>query len=361
MCSSRQDGNNRVSEAIRDVRGAGVETELAALAIALLTGAVTSIGQEAAGTAVRLVRERLAATPRGQAALTGLEAAPGDEDARREAERVLQEELGADPAFRQVLATRLNVSTTHTGMTNVVTVSGTRMRGSQISLGPITVNKPNTTAGLLGLAAALVVTAALLVYGVVQLVGTTPGNDGNEGSQGRKDGRTRALSPAEAERMLPGLTDLPGPWETTQPAGLTGDGTTCVNAQAEYESQTRDADGHTDLKVRFDTYACPDTATAAEGFAAETRRGSNPGGGKETPVPGRAVGDQSASAGYRVKDGEMADPSQVGPHLMWRARVGTVFIEMHYGPVRDGAGSEKEAEELMLRMCDRARAAQERA
>ncbi|MFF3955242.1 hypothetical protein ACFYY1_18735 [Streptomyces sp. NPDC001890] len=171
--------------------------------------------QETATGVVRLVRERLAATPQGQAALAGVAAAPGDEGARREAERVLREELRADPGFQQTLAARLNVSTTH--MTNVVTVNGTKMRGNQISLGPITVNKPNTTAGLLGLAAALVVVAALLVYGVVQLVG--PESGGGKGS------RVRALSAVEAERMLPGLTDLSGAWETSQPAHLTENGT----------------------------------------------------------------------------------------------------------------------------------------
>ncbi|MFD4373790.1 hypothetical protein [Streptomyces sp. NPDC058486] len=88
-----------------------------------------------------------------------------------EAEAVLQEALRADSGLQQALATHLNVSTSQSRMTNVVTVNGTKMRGSQITLGPITVTKPNTTAGLLGLAAALVVVAALLVYGVVQLAG----------------------------------------------------------------------------------------------------------------------------------------------------------------------------------------------
>lgn len=296
------------------------------------------------------MRERLAATPQGQAALAGVAAAPGDEGARREAERVLREELRADPGFQQTLAARLSVSTTH--MTNVVTVNGTKMRGNQISLGPITVNKPNTTAGLLGLAAALVVVAALLVYGVVQLVG--PESGGGKGS------RVRALSAVEAERMLPGLTDLSGAWETSQPAHLTENGTKCHNALAEYESQERDGSGFSDLKVRYDTFACPDTAIAAQGFAEMTQHATNPGSMKEKPFPSRTLGDQSATSAYEVEDEEMADPSQIGSHLMWRARVGTVLIEMHYGPVRDGVGSEKQAEELMQLMCDRAREAQER-
>ncbi|GAA3125380.1 hypothetical protein GCM10017687_44710 [Streptomyces echinatus] len=41
---------------------------------------------------------------------------------------------------------------------------------------------------------------------------------------------------------------------------------------------------------------------------------------------------------------------------MSRARVGTVVIEMHYGPLRDEAGSESQAEQLMRIVCDGARA-----
>ncbi|MFF0751888.1 hypothetical protein [Streptomyces sp. NPDC004267] len=330
-----------------------MEMDLAALAIGLLTGAATSLGQEAVGAVARLVRERLAATPQGQAALAGVEAAPSDEGARQEAERVLREELGADPAFQQILAARLNVSTTQAQMTNVVMVNGTKMRGSQISLGPVTFNKPNTTAGMLGLAVALVVLAALLVYGMAQLVGNVPGGAGGKGDQ------VRALSAAEAQRMLPGLTDLPAMWETLQPAHLEDSGAKCHNAVAEYESQDRDASGTSDLKIRFDTYACRDTAITAEGFADITQHATNPGSTKERPFPARTLGDQSATSVYQIKDDEMADPSQVGSHLMWRARVGTVLIEMHYGPVRDHAGSEKQAEELMVLMCNRAREAQQ--
>ncbi|MFE7509989.1 hypothetical protein ACFU8I_01980 [Streptomyces sp. NPDC057540] len=331
-----------------------METDLAVVAVGLLTGAVTSFGQETASTVVQLVRERLVATPQGQAALAGVEAAPGDDGARREAERVLRTELGADPGFRETLAARLNVSMPQTQMSHVVNVHGTRMRSSQISLGPVTVNKPNTTAGLLGVAVALVVVAALLVYGVVQLLGEDPGN--GEG----KGGRARALSAVEAEQMLPGLTDLSGAWETEQPVHLRESDAKCHNVVAGYESQDRDGSGFSDLKVRYDTYACPDTAIAARGFSEMTQNATNPGSRKERPFPSRTLGDQSAASTYEVKDDDLADPSQVGSHLMWRARVGTVLIEMHYGPLRDGVGSEKQAEELIRLMCDRARAAQER-
>ncbi|MGW4698773.1 hypothetical protein [Streptomyces sp. NPDC004285] len=102
--------------------------------------------------------------------------------------------------------------------------------------------------------------AALLVYGVVQLLGEDPGN--GEG----KGGRARALSAVEAEQMLPGLTDLSGAWETEQPVHLRESDAKCHNVVAGYESQDRDGSGFSDLKVRYDTYACPDTAIAGRGL-----------------------------------------------------------------------------------------------
>ncbi|MEU2657267.1 hypothetical protein ABZ615_18315 [Streptomyces sp. NPDC007325] len=328
-----------------------METELAALAVGVLTGAATGLGQETVAAVVRMVRESLAATPRGQAALAGVDAAPGDDGARREAEAVLREALRADHGLQQTLATHLNVAPTR--MTNVVMVNGTRMRGSQVSLGPITLHKPNTTAGLLGLAASLVVVAALLVYGVLQLAGGGPGNDGKGGA------RARALSAAEALRMLPGVTDLPGAWETSRAADVeTNVNTKCHNAEAEFESEEQDASGFRDLRVRYSAYACPDLATATTGFAALTKEGRNPADRKETVFPSRTLGDQSATSSYEVKDEFLAAPGDVGSYLTWRAQVGMVVIEMHYGPARDGVGSERQAEELMRIMCDRAREAQ---
>ncbi|MFJ6426116.1 hypothetical protein [Streptomyces hydrogenans] len=329
-----------------------METDLAAVAVGVLTGAATGFGQETVAAVVRLVRERLAATPRGQAALAEVDAAPGDEGARREAEAVLREALRADHGFQQTLAIHLNMSPTH--MNNVVMLNNTKMRGSQISLGPIILRKPNTTAGLLGLATALVVVAALLVYGVLQLAGEGLGDDEADGAA-----RARALSAAEAVQMLPGVTDLPGTWVTSRAANIEGD-SKCHNAGAEFESEERDSSGSSDLRVQYATYACPDTATATTGFAQLTDEGSNPADRKETAFPSRTLGDQSATSSYKVEDEYMAAPGDIGSYLTWRARVGTVVIEMHYGPARDNVGSEKQAEELMRLMCDRARGAQAR-
>ncbi len=204
--------------------------------------------------------------------------------------------------------------------------------------------------GLLSLTAALLIVVAVIVYGGVRLVVDDPPSGG--------DGETvtaRALGVAQTERMMPGLTDLPETWASSIPPGVGGEGK-CHEGRAEHKAA--DGTGNNDLKVRFVAYACPDTTLAAEGYAEIVKARQNPGGMKEHPVPASKFGDESTATSYQVADEYFADPSQVGRHLMSRARVGTVVIEMHYGPIRDEAGSESQAEQLMRIMCDRAQDAQ---
>ncbi|MFF6794348.1 hypothetical protein ACFY9C_35360 [Streptomyces filamentosus] len=338
-----------------------MESGLAALAVGVLTGAATGFGQETVATVARMVRERLSATPRGQAALAGVETAPGDETARREAEAVLHEALRADPVFQQVLAAHLSVSTTQTQMSNVVNVHGTRMRGSQISLGPVTVHKPNTTAGLLGLAAAIVVVAALLVYGLVQLTGGTESDDG-------KGGRARALSQSELQLVVPQAEDLPGNWKRDELDFQDGvDGTTCNMGTAAFMSPEKEVPGASGIATQYSVVACPDTATATTTFGQLTKVSAVP-NAEETPLPVR-LGDQS-KAGTSSLEGtdpfgsinplqEQSGPELKGSLITWRARVGTVVILMTYGPVRDGESSAGKAEDLMRVVVLRARDVQE--
>ncbi|QDQ09161.1 hypothetical protein [Streptomyces spectabilis] len=328
-----------------------METDLASVAVgvlaAALTGTATNVGQEAAAAVVRTVRERLDTTPRGRAALAGLAAAPDDAEARREAESILREETQTDPALRGTLTSHLSTSSSRTA--GSVVINGSKIRGSQITLGPVTINKPSSTGGLLSLMAALAVVIGLLIYGGVRLAADdSPGTDDGHAA------KARALSVAETEKMLPALTDLRGTWGTLIPPTAEGGGEgRCHQGGTEY--RTAEGPSPHDLKLRFRVSACPNTPHAAKGYAEIVKLRQNPGGRKEYPFSAQKFGDESTTTRYRVEDETMADPSQVGEHLMARARVGTVVIEMHYGPIRDEAGSEREAAGLMRIMCDRAR------
>ncbi|MGY1584571.1 hypothetical protein [Streptomyces sp. MN13] len=330
--------------------------DLAAVAIGVLaatvTGTATHFGQEGASAVVQVVRERLGGTRRGQTALAELETAPDDQRARGEAVTVLRREVREDPDLQRTLAMHLDTAMSQT--TGSVTFHGSRVRGSQIALGSITINKPASTGAVVGLVAVVLVLVALIIYGAVNLVSDASADSGDE--KKAKPGTTvRALSAAETERMLPGLSDLPGKWTVDRPPFVEGS-SKCHAGHVDYRGA--DGNGRSDVKLRFEVFACPNAQTAGEGFVALVKEQQNPAGYRESPYPAKKWGDESAMASYTYEDSELADPSQVGQHLMARARAGTVVFQMHYGPNRDLPDFEQRAEELVRMMCERARAAQ---
>ncbi|MFJ5774646.1 hypothetical protein [Streptomyces sp. NPDC093094] len=330
--------------------------DLAAVAIGVLaatvTGTATHFGQESAAAVVHVVRERLGSTRRGQTALAELEAAPGDPRARDEAVTALRGEVREDPDLQRTLAMHLDTSTAQTS--GSVTFHGSKVRGSQIALGSITVNKPGSTGATVGLVVVVLALVALIVYGGVSLFSDASADNGEE-EQGKPGTAVRALSAAETERMLPGLSDLPGKWTMDRPP-FVEDGSKCHAGRADYRGA--DGNGRSDVKLRFEVYACPNAQTAARGYTDIVKARQNPAGYRESPYPAKKWGDESTMASYTYEDSELADPSQVGQHLMARARVGTVVLQMHYGPDRDLPDFEQRAEELVRVMCERARAAQ---
>lgn len=194
----------------------------------------------------------------------------------------------------------------------------------------------------------------MIVYGAVNLFSDASADSGDE-EKGKPGAAVRALSAAETERMLPGLSDLPGKWTVDRPP-FVQDGSKCHAGEVDYRGV--DGNGRSDVKVRFEVYACPNAQTAAQEYVALVKERQNPAGYRESPYPAKKWGDDSAMTSYTYEDFEFADPSQVGQHLMARARVGTVVFQMHYGPNRDLPDFEQRAEELVRVMCERARAAQ---
>jgi hypothetical protein len=191
-----------------------VETDLAAVAVGMLaaavTGTATSFGQEAGATVVQVVRERLGATARGQTALAELEASPGDPEARGDAAAVLREEVDNDPDFRRTLSLHLNASVNAPvlhGDGNVV-ITG-RVSRSPITLGPVTVNKPNTVGGLVALLAVVALVLALALYGGIRVV------TGNDSPGGSGSGRTDSPSEEKYSAAVEALgKNMPAGWST---------------------------------------------------------------------------------------------------------------------------------------------------
>ncbi len=331
--------------------------DLAAVAIGVLaatvTGTATHLGQESATAVVQVVRERLGDSGRGRTALAELDAAPGDQQARAEAEEVLRGEVGEDPDLQRTLAFHLDASRAQAN--GGIAIQKSTVRARQIVNGSIvTIKKPNSTGATVGLVAVVLILAALIVYGAVNLLSDVSSDSGDD-KERKPVIAVRALDASETEQMLPGLSDLPGAWEVDRPPVVDENGQ-CHAGQVDYRGV--EGDRPHDLKLRIEVRACPDVRTATSAYADVVKERRNPSGYRESDHPAKKWGDESTMTTYTYEDGELADPSQVGQHLMARARVGTVVFQMHYGPNRGLPDFERRAEDLVRLMSERARASQ---
>ncbi|MFJ7265496.1 hypothetical protein ACIQV3_02300 [Streptomyces sp. NPDC099050] len=150
-------------------------TELAVAAVAVVvatvTGAATGVGEGVGAAVAEMVRGRLQTSERGRVALERLDAAPGAVAVQEETQDVLSGEIHRDPELKRQLSVHLLQSSMH-GSGNI-TISGGKLSGSQISMGPLTINK-STTSGrvVIGVLMALIlVLVALGIYGASNLLG----------------------------------------------------------------------------------------------------------------------------------------------------------------------------------------------
>ncbi|MGC9494924.1 hypothetical protein [Streptomyces sp. WG7] len=334
--------------------------ELAAAAIGLLaatvTGVATGVGERTGAEVVQVVRERLGASERGRRALAGLEADPDAAEARGDAEAVLRDAVEADAGLRYALTMHLYPPATETAGSVVIT--GGRVSRSQISLGPVTINKPSTTGGLVALAVALVVAVTLIVYGGVQVVttedspGTADGVDAVDAAVGKAP-PARALTPAETGQVLPALEDMPPDWSEIG-GRQAADGGNCHEGRAKYSYQQAVPRF---LDVEFEVHACRETWMASEGYkAALAEAASQKPARRAISMP--RFGDESRTTVHTVEDDYMLAPGDAGDHVVSWARVGNVVIEMEYGPVEEQENYPAYVEELMRIVTDRAWQAQ---
>ncbi|WP_328965550.1 hypothetical protein [Streptomyces virginiae] len=204
----------------------------------LATGAATAVGNEAGRAVSDLVRARLGASEDGRAALDGVSADPADPSAVRGLQEAIREALAADPDFQSRLAVVLAgpppdvppahaVSPQYTG--NIIIGGGSKVRNSQISLGPLTItNTRATRASLTGIAGLLVALLALGLYRGVQLL---TGDDSSRSAAGASSGpKSPTATPsrsasgtsddaapvvrdaAKVQQILPDVASLPRGW-----------------------------------------------------------------------------------------------------------------------------------------------------
>ncbi|MFC9759979.1 hypothetical protein [Streptomyces sp. NPDC056921] len=161
---------------------------------------------------------------------------------------------------------------------------------------------------------------------------------------------------AETKDVVPGLGDMPSGWAVFSarngfsPEEVKG----CNRGTAIYENPEKNSGN---LDVLYVVTSCRDVRTVIDVYAKrlEATETSDP---EETRIAMPKCGDESFATRYTVTDGPRFEQ---GDRVKMRALVGTVLIEMTYGPI--GNGPEKldfleRAQELMQPVCDRAVASQ---
>ncbi|MFC9243755.1 hypothetical protein ACFT7S_06785 [Streptomyces sp. NPDC057136] len=188
----------------------------------LATGAATALGAEAGEALADLVRARLGTSDRGRAALAGLGSDPADPSATQGLQEAIREALVADPDFRHhmtavlagpppAIAPAYTVSPSYAN--SIVIGSGSKVRRSQISLGPLTVNNTRSARGaLVGIVAVLLALLALGGYGAVQLFT----DDDSPGRSGETSGRNPGDAASSGDTVSPGT---PGTSASATPDG----------------------------------------------------------------------------------------------------------------------------------------------
>ncbi|WP_369383052.1 hypothetical protein [Streptomyces sp. cg36] len=273
----------------------------------LATGAATAVGNEAGRALGDIVRARLGTSEDGRAALDGVSTDPADPSAVRGLEEAIREVLAADPEFRARMAAALAgpppdappahaVSPQYTG--SIIIGGGSKVRNSQISLGPLTItNTRAARVSLTGIAALLVALLALGLYRGVQLHtgddsphsaapssgGKSPAATPSRSASGASEGGAPAVrDAAKVQQILPDAASLPQGWAvasgspTTQQCrrgrvGISKDGQShpiCETGPVlDLQSEYRPGPGTDYDKVNVEVLAYPSVAAAAEGFA----------------------------------------------------------------------------------------------
>ncbi|MGW7031469.1 hypothetical protein ACWGFX_30460 [Streptomyces xanthophaeus] len=319
-------------------------SELAASAVrSLLTalaGASAAAVVDRGGTALTaLVRGGLARSPRGQAALTALEADPGDTGARTEAETVLAGEIDTDPDLRAQISAQVDFSSR--SYRDAVVITGSRVSRSHISLGPLTVN--NTAGGRVMAGVVVVLAVAVLVlalYGVRQLVA---GDDGTPSTRpspqepGRTDGDGSGggpvLTDGEISLALPTLDDFPRNWVVMNDTSIHPQPDGCRADGIEYEVDGG-IEGKTWKGATFIIYACPPgAASAASPLLAKFR---SFGGQDSTPTELELpkLGDESTALAY---------PDSPLRTIVITVREGSTIMRLIYENLSDSKADENEA------------------
>ncbi|MEU0053823.1 hypothetical protein [Streptomyces sp. NPDC006309] len=210
---------------------------MALSAVQVLTAMATGAGTEAGRALGDVVRARLGTSEEGRAALARVSAAPADPNATQGLQEAIREAIEADPDFQHRVAAALAGSSqaappaytiSHSYEDSIVIGAGAKVRRSQISLGPLTINNTRSARVSLTAAAALLLALlALAAYGGAQVIAGDDSPGVVSSGTSPRSPRTASSAPsapsggapvpvvsdaALAEQILPGPESLPDGW-----------------------------------------------------------------------------------------------------------------------------------------------------
>ncbi|MEU1128408.1 hypothetical protein ABZ383_00840 [Streptomyces sp. NPDC005900] len=302
-------------------------SESVALAAVQVIAAAASGAGTAVGQAVgEVVRSRLGRSVPGQAALDGLEQDPEDAVAADSLRSVLRAELTADPEFteelRKAFAPPQPSYPPHPS--GSILIGSSKLRGSQLSLGPLSIsNVRNSKGSWFTIAILSLLVMFLAVYGGVQIV---TGDDPQDSGRGPESERVVLSDAAQVLPVLPGMGSLPTGWGVKsgfpsamrcEPEYAGCDGSS-ISAVSEYEP-----DWKVD-QVRIELMSYPTVDAAKSGYKEMAKHQVKRGDGlDELSLPG-VGGDEVMAVSWALHSNPSEPDMTEATGATSVVRVGTV-------------------------------------
>ncbi|MFE7010667.1 hypothetical protein ACFVAQ_09190 [Streptomyces sp. NPDC057651] len=189
---------------------------LASEALKVVTTFLGSTASASGAEVWNLVRNRLQRSPQGSDAVARLTESPQDPDAMESARTILADEL-SDQRFAHTLAEILTINKSTTQGVGSIAISSSKIKGSQISLGPLSITNNKTTQSSLAVILAVLIAAlVLLVYHFFGAKEAEHAPSVTKGSQkaSEKDGSGLKgnWGMEKMKKSLPLAEDMPGGW-----------------------------------------------------------------------------------------------------------------------------------------------------
>lgn len=312
---------------------------LALAAVQVMTAAASGAGTAVGQAVGELVRSRLGGSAPGRTALNGLDQNPEDTAAADALRSTLQDELTADPDFtgqlRNAFVPPAPSHPPHYPSGSIV-VGTSKLRGSQLSLGPLTIsNVRNSKGSWFTIAILMLLMLVLALYGGVQLF---TGGDSRGSGHVPEAKRVVLRDAAQVLPVLPALGSLPTGWSVKNgfpgtmkcPPKSPGCDGSSVSAVSEYVPASK-VD-----QARIELRSYPTVDAAVVGYKALAKQQKDRGTGLDPLSLPDVGGDEAMAVSWAIHPNPNEPDMTEATGATSVVRVGTVAVTIY---LRDeGAG-----------------------